>query len=110
MNGLDLVHLRPMAEVVRKVTPGASARALGEPGKTYAIYIHHAAYQPKFAIDAAETAVTLTLALPPGLYEASWIDTRSGATAKKERLAGGERALVSPAHGEDIALRIRASK
>lgn len=110
INGLDFIHLRPMPELVKKVAPAASARVLGEAGKTYALYVHHAVFAPKFAIETAEREVTLTLDLPPGRYEAAWLDTRTGATLKRERLDGGERELVSPAHSEDIALRIRAGR
>jgi uncharacterized protein YdaT len=52
------------------------------------------------------------LAIPAGTYASEWIDTKTGAVIKRERLAHGDGTLVlaSPAFEEDVALRIvRAS-
>ncbi len=55
----------------------------------------------------AETA--LLIELPSGKYRAEWIDTKSGAVAKREEFShdGGARRLVAPDYKDDIALRIR---
>lgn len=103
LNGLDFIHMRPMPEIVKKVTPAASSRVLGEAGKAYAVYIH--------ATGGGERELTLALDLPAGRYEAAWLDPKTGATLKRERLrhGGGEREFLSPADSEDLALRIRSS-
>lgn len=51
----------------------------------------------------------LTIALPPGTYNAEWVDTKTGAVAKRERFKhqSGERTLSVPRFQDDIALRIK---
>ncbi len=119
MDGLDFVRMRPAPEALKRIsvsglreTPAASARVLAEPGKVYAIYVHHASFARSYAVEPGETQVAVTLDLPEGRWEAAWIDTKTGATVKRERFrhAGGERRVVSPEHSEDIALRIRAGR
>jgi hypothetical protein len=76
-----------------------TARVLAEPGKAYAIYV------------LGGNKSELSVHLPPGRYLAEWVDTKTGSVAKSERFehTGGPRPLVSPAYGEDVALRIRAT-
>jgi hypothetical protein len=58
---------------------------------------------------AAETA--LMIELPAGNFRAEWIDTKSGAIAKREKFShdGGARRLVAPVYRDDIALRIKVN-
>ncbi len=48
--------------------------------------------------------------LPAGKYRAEWVDTKTGAIAKREAFdhKGGARKLVAPGYKDDIALRIQA--
>jgi hypothetical protein len=57
-----------------------------------------------------ETA--LVLELPAGKYRAEWVDTKSGAVAKREEFKhdGGARKLVAPGYRDDIALRIKPNR
>ncbi len=59
--------------------------------------------QPKIA----ETS--LMIGLPVGRYVAEWINTKTGAIAKREefRHSGGSRKLTAPDYKDDIALRIK---
>lgn len=94
---------------------GATVRALEEPGKVYAIYVHHARVvkdqKPPFQVDGAAMSRTLALHLPPAAYQATWRDTRTGSNVKVEEFrvtaAGQETRLVSPVYAEDIALLVR---
>jgi hypothetical protein len=51
----------------------------------------------------------LTVELPAGNYVAEWIDTKTGAIAKREEFkhGGGARKLTAPDYKEDIALRVK---
>lgn len=73
------------------------AWALVERGKAYGIYIK------------GGNQSTLELDLPAGSYAGEWINTKTGAEDKTERIqhAGGTAKLSSPPYREDIALRIR---
>jgi hypothetical protein len=52
---------------------------------------------------------TLTVELPAGKYVAEWVDTKTGAIAKREEFKhdGGARKLTAPDHKDDIALRVK---
>jgi hypothetical protein len=108
-------RMRPTADGVVRGPEGASVRALEEPGKTYAVYLHHGRAvkggRPQFQVDGTATARQITLRLPRGSYAARWRDTRSGLDAKVEEFKvtgdGGETRLASPVYAEDIALVVR---
>jgi len=110
IEGFEFLKMRPANEVIRAVPPDTSARVLAEPGRQYAIYLHHGRIvkdaRPRYQIGAGERTATLSLDLPAGNYAIDWVDTKTGAVAKSEGLSGaGE--ITSPAYSEDIALRIR---
>jgi hypothetical protein len=54
----------------------------------------------------------LTLDLPPGAYQAEWVNPKTGHVDKREALqfTSGSVAVASPPYSEDIALRIKVSK
>ncbi len=109
-------RMQPAAEGTVRGPEGTSARALEEPGKTYAVYIHHGRVikngTPAFQVDGAKLSRQFTLRLPTGKYEARWRDTRTGLDLKTENFevnsAGSEARLASPVYSEDIALALRA--
>ena len=58
------------------------------------------------AAESGETA--LQIELHAGQWTAEWIDTKTGATAKRQTEAGeGVRTFSAPAYEQDIALRLR---
>jgi hypothetical protein len=123
IHGYNFIAISPQEAVISRGVPeGATARVLGDPGRDYAIYIHHgnpgfshnsATPSPKprplYAVSSEKQQATLFCVLPPGSYEARWIDTKTGRLEKTEKLksSGKPRALASPPYREDIALRIR---
>ncbi len=118
MDRMDFLRMAPAQAAVTSIEPQtASARVLAEAGRDYAVYVYHVARKEggdnpgKFTVRGGEQRVTLTLDLPAGSYAVSWFDTKTGAGLGKEKLqhAGGPRKFESPAHVEDIALRIAAS-
>lgn len=79
--------------------PGKSnVSDLAAPGREYAIYVN-GGFQAE-----------LLLELPPGSYQAKWINTRNGRIEKTESFVQttATRLLRSPDYTEDIALRIIA--
>jgi len=98
INSFDFVKMKPDSSVIKGGIPGeASARALVERGRAYAIYIRGGRH------------VDLVVEFPSGSYKAEWVNTKTGRIEKAQefRHAGGERALSSPNYVEDIALRIK---
>ncbi|HOW69568.1 MAG TPA: hypothetical protein PKY77_03115 [Phycisphaerae bacterium] len=111
MEGFDFVRMRPGNEVIKGGSVTASlggardeartarvtVRVLAEEGKAYAVYI------------LGGTQAELVLELPPGTYQAEWLNTRTGRTDKAERIPhdGGRRSLTSPPYTEDIALAVK---
>jgi hypothetical protein len=94
VESFEFIRLRPEQSAVR-VNRG-TVRALIEPGKAYAIYLH------------GPSPAELTIDLPHGPYLVEWIDTRSGGKIQSATLehAAGAAKLVSPSFVEDIALRL----
>jgi hypothetical protein len=112
MDRLELVRMRPGAATPEVEPAGASARLLENPGRQWAVYLHHGRVvkdaKPRYVVEGAEQRTAVKLSLPAGRYRAVWVDTRTGAPAAREefRHAGGVRTLPSPAYTEDIALRV----
>ena len=114
---IPFIDMQPSNDVVRGGVPeGASAWVLAQPGKVYAIYLCHSGLtkdaDKHFTVDGGEHQVQLSVDLPPGQYEASWIDTKGARSGKPVRFkhAGGSKILESPRYVEDVALRIRSTK
>jgi len=101
IEGFEFIRMKPDDRVIEGGVPDkATARVLAERGRAYAIYIK------------GGTKANLAVDLPAGLYEAEWIDTKSGTPSKSDSFehAGGARTLASPEYTEDIALRIVRAK
>jgi hypothetical protein len=97
LSGLDFVHMQPDRSVIKGGIPDkASAQALVQPGRAYAIYL------------SAGNHANLVLDLPAGRYGVEWINPLSGETDKRQDIdhKGGRVTLVSPPYKEDIALRV----
>jgi hypothetical protein len=109
-------RMKPAAEGVVAGPENAVTRALEEPGRFYAVYIHHGRPikdgKPKYQVDRRAASRQITLRLPRGKYTATWRDTRDGSDAKVKRFSvtGADRPalLNSPVYAEDIALIVRA--
>ncbi|MHC4704388.1 MAG: hypothetical protein ACYTFQ_27875, partial [Planctomycetota bacterium] len=100
INSFDFVRMKPDSSVIKAGVPDrATARALVEKGRTYAIYIN------------GGSRVDLLVDLPAGKYKAEWINTKTGEIDKKQMFEhmGGRRLLNSPMYKDDIALRILRS-
>jgi hypothetical protein len=99
IHGFDFIHMAPEDRVIKGGIPAkATARALVETGKQYAMYIK------------GGTQADLRVELPKGTYAVEWLNPKTGKIDKSETLehAGGMATLRSPKYTEDIALGIRA--
>jgi hypothetical protein len=110
-------RMRPAAEsTVRSRGQGAFS-ALEEPGKTYAVYIHHGRVvkdgKPRYQVDGTAISSEVTFSIPPGSYTARWRDTKTGLDVKVEKveIAGPDQQtrLTSPVYTQDIAVVVRAA-
>ncbi|MBW8041646.1 MAG: hypothetical protein FVQ85_16845 [Planctomycetes bacterium] len=98
INSFDFIRMKPDNSIIKAGIPNkATARALVQPGQSYAIYIN------------GGNQSELVLALSRGAYKAEWVNTKTGKVDKKEefRHPGGNRTLLSPKYTDDIALRIK---
>ncbi|HET8550710.1 MAG TPA: hypothetical protein VFL57_22030 [Bryobacteraceae bacterium] len=106
---MPFVRMAPCNEVIKRAV--ASSRALCEPGRLYAVHIHHGRPvkdgKPKYQVDGSPQRTTLELELPAGSYDVRWFDTKTG-SARNTRIAhaGGLATIASPEYSNDIALRV----
>ncbi len=99
VEGFDFPAMKPDDDVVIGGVPaGGSARALGEKGRAYAIYIKGHAPKP----------MKLDLALPPGEYRVEWHDPVAGKVMASghARASGMRTSIEAPPFAEDIALKL----
>ncbi|MHC4229078.1 MAG: putative collagen-binding domain-containing protein, partial [Planctomycetota bacterium] len=97
INSFDFVKMKPDNSAIKGGIPDkATARALVQNGRAYAIYIN------------GGSKANLELELPKGNYRAEWLNTKTGKIDKKQTFehTGGNKTLSSPSYNDDIALRI----
>ncbi|MHC4085417.1 MAG: hypothetical protein ACYSWZ_19450 [Planctomycetota bacterium] len=98
INSFDFIRMKPDNSIIKAGIPNkATARALVQPGKAYAIYIN------------GGNKAELVVELPRGEFRTDWVNTKTGKVDKKEtfRHNGGNRTLHSPRYTDDIALGIK---
>jgi hypothetical protein len=98
IESFDFLQMRPDSTVIRGGLPAdATARALVEQGKAYAVYLK------------GGTHANLELEIPAGRYRAAWLNPRIGAIEKTEDVdhSGGLLTMASPPYAEDLALSLR---
>jgi hypothetical protein len=121
IHSFDFIRMAPSDSVVKGILPaGATARALADQGKAYAVYVHHGQpgfdhtstgtrSRPAYKVAPGPQQVELLLDVPSGSYQAEWISTKSGHIEKTEKFKGTStpHTVRSPSYSEDIALRIK---
>ena len=95
IEGFDFIRLKPSRHLVR-LAPGTVPQVLANEGKEYAVYLY------------GGSRCDLQLYIPPGRYEATWLNTVSFRSVKREVLdhKGEVLTLTSPQYDGDIALKI----
>jgi hypothetical protein len=96
LQSFSVVGLRPDTRTVKHAS-GATARALSDPGKEYAIYLD------------GSGPTELTLELPRGQYSCEWVNVKTGTIEQLEGFIhkSGNKVLTSPAFQNGIALRLK---
>lgn len=114
MAKFEYVNMRPEANLVTAGIPAdASVRVLAEPGRQYALYLHHgrvmADYRPRYIFGTRRQKTALTLQLPAGRYKANWWNPRSGKVDHSETFEhqGSGKTLNTPEYSEDLALELK---
>jgi hypothetical protein len=115
LEGFDFIKMRPdKGFVVSGVPSGAYCRAISEPGRQYALYLHHSTggRGGAYTVTPCKYTEQLVVSLPNGSYRAEWVEPASGSVLRTETFehAGGERKLMTPEHAVDVALGLRAKR
>jgi len=113
LESFDFVKMRQDKTVIVSGVPaGAYARAISEPGRQYAFYMHHSTDGKggAYKVTPGNYQEDVAFNLPPGSYVAEWIDPSVGRVLQSQRFehTGGTRTLTTPMYTIDIALRIKS--
>jgi hypothetical protein len=114
IQGFDFLKMRPdRSFVVNRMPAGTYYRGISERGEQYALYHHHSRlkdYVYKVLPGTYEERVILEL--PPGTYQANWVNPSTGAILGTETFthAGGQHSVSTPKHAVDVALRIKRQR
>jgi hypothetical protein len=113
ITSFDFVKMLPDKDfVVSGIPAGTYSRGISQPGEQYALYHHHSVFEDGkeyYIATPGKYAETLVLTLPGGVYQADWVDPATGSVINSVTFAhqGGNKALGTPEHSVDIALRIK---
>ncbi|HEX5553596.1 MAG TPA: cellulase family glycosylhydrolase [Chitinophagaceae bacterium] len=97
MEHFDFIKMKPDHDFIKnELQDKASVQVLAEKGRQYAIYLSGSAQDQ------------LTVALPQGAYEATWVNPKECTVIKQEEIkaTGAQTLLHVPGYKEDIALRL----
>jgi hypothetical protein len=113
--GLDFIRMAPDKSLLVGGAPaGTHCRAISEPGKQYALYLHHSTEGKgsAYRVTPGNYVEKLELNLPAGEYKADWVDPTAGHTISTETFShsGGTRLVTTPRHVVDVALRINGNQ
>jgi len=110
IEGFDFLRMgRDASTVVGGVPADAFARCISEPGRQYALYIHHSILREgKYITCPGSYQHGILFDLPAGRYAAEWLDPGCGLVVSREQFRhyGGEVTLTTPVYRTDIALRM----
>ena len=114
MYSFDFLKMHPDKTFVVSGLPSADTffRAMSEPGKQYAVYIHHSkrgGQWGSYEVLPGSYRESLTVSLPRGDYQAEWVDPAHGVVTASESFSheGGNRTLQTPSYTIDIALSVK---
>lgn len=99
----DFLKMRPDSTLVVSGFPASHTyhRAIGEPGKQYALYIHHSSERRgSYIVAPGSYREDLIMKLPAGSYQAEWVNPESGSIVSSEKFAheGGTRKISTPTY------------
>ncbi len=119
MYSFDFATMRKDTTFIKGGVPnGVFCRGISQPGRQYALYLHHSSYWDKNNLGSRESyCVTpgsyqdkLILNIPPGSYQVEWINPASGEVISSQTVChnGSQREFATPVYSVDIALRMKA--
>jgi hypothetical protein len=91
---------------------GTFVRGISEPGKQYAVYMHHSKnLYVKYVVLPGDYQDDLQLDIPSGVYQADWTDPATGNPIGRIQFShpGGSLQITTPHYSVDLALRIVTS-
>ena len=109
----DFVRMKQDKSFVVSIEPsGGIGRAISEPGKQYALYLHHSVVMGRghgYRATPGSYVEHLDVDLSSGAYKADWVEPATGSVLRSETIQhqGGMREFVTPQYSVDIALRIK---
>ncbi len=107
----DFIKMHQDKSFVVSGLPIGAYWAISEPGRQYALYLHHSTGGKggAYTVTTSKDAESLVLRLPTGNYRADWVDPATGSVIRTENFMheGGKRTLTTPEHTVDIALRVK---
>ncbi len=111
MNSFDFVKMKPDRDfVVHGIPEEAFFRCLSEPGRQYALYMHHSTRKGEsyYFINPGNYRENILLSMPDGNYRADWINPADGSLISSENMSvhDGNYRLSTPLYRIDIALRV----
>lgn len=112
MSSLDYAKMAPDKDSVRSGAPqGAYMRAISEPGKQYAMYIHHSGDRSRgsYEVTPGTYQERLSLNLKPGKYRAEWVNPALGTVVESKEINHRTEPceLNTPTYSIDLALRMK---
>jgi hypothetical protein len=117
MHSFEFLRMRRDPELIAGGVPaGAFARGISEPGRQYALYIHHSrnAKNNDSLFLCYETVPgsyreDLELRIAAGKYLVEWVSPATGKVLESLNIshAGGNRRFSTPRYEVDLALRVR---
>ena len=112
LEGFDFVKMYRDKKTVRRVSAGASVNMISEPGRQYAMYMHHSFpcvgggswYEPNYG----DYAPVVTFRLPAGNYRVTFVEPETLKTLGEIDIAsdGGDIDIACPKYTLDIAIKI----
>jgi hypothetical protein len=110
----DFIRMHPDQGFLASGVPsGAYCRGISEPGRQYALYLHHSTGGKggAYKVTPGEYVEKLVLNLPDGNYRVDWVEPATGSILGSELVAhaGGSQTFTTPKHRIDVALRIKRS-
>jgi hypothetical protein len=104
-HSLDLAKARPLPQMVKTAPEHVIASVLGVEAQEYAIYLADAREVTEKGLGELIEG-DLTLSLPEGSWQISYLAPESGKRTEGKTVQGGNAVLRLPAFNHDTALRI----
>jgi hypothetical protein len=113
MHSFDFLNMKPDRNfVIHGIPEGIFYRCISEPGKQYALYMHHSIRKGEsyYFINPGIYRENLILSLPEGNYQAEWINPADGKLISRVAIktSGPNYKLETPEYKIDIALKIKS--